>query len=702
MGIISKIQQRAGLTVGIIAGSLILFILGSDIFTKGAFFTSNNAGEINGKSISAEEYQAALKNNEQEYVTNAEKSPGENEMSSIEYQAWNDLLVKYAFVPQYAEAGIAVTSEEKKEIFYGKFVHAGIKQAFGGGPEFSGDQVVQFVENLKQQSKSQDPNAQQRAFLFQQKWEILKKRTVEARQKEKYLSVLKKSEYVTKEEAKRFYLEQNEKAEVKYLYIPYATIQDSTIKVNDDQIEDYIARNPKNYEVEAGRTLDYAVFTITPTKDDSLATQEQLAVLKSRFVESKADTQFVMDISENPSEPKYLGVNELPEALKGLSLTKDSVYGPFVIATRYGLFKVIGSKNDTVSTLRASHILFRTDADKEGARKNAKAVLDSIRSGSDFSAMAAKYGTDGTAQRGGDLGFFSNTGQMVKPFEDACFKFNGAGVIPTLVETQFGFHIIKITAPKTNKKYLIASVEKEINPTQGKDLAYNNANTFAGAVEDTATFNEEVKKSKALQKYSHANLGKGDKSMTGVNNAKEIVRWAYNEAKKGKPSKVFAIDNAYIVAILVSEREKGLASADDVRQEVTGKVRNELKGDKILEKLNTLTGDLDKISKDYGPDAIAGSAPDVTFASSSIGSIGFDPLATGNAFGLKPGKRSAALKGENGVVIVELVKTTPAPEVADYNQYKTQKEQQRSGSVDYYAEEAVKKLAKIEDERYKF
>ncbi|MCU0429478.1 MAG: peptidylprolyl isomerase [Cytophagaceae bacterium] len=702
MGIISTIQQRTGLVVGLIAASLILFILGSDLFSNRSWFSSNGAGKINGKSISADEYREALKKNENEYITNAEKTPGENEMASIEYQAWNDLLVKYAYTPQYEEAGVSVTADEKKEIFYGKFVHQTIKQAFGGQADFSGDQVVQFVENLKQQVKSEDPNMKQRAMMFQAKWDILKNRTVEARMKEKYLSVLKRSEYVTKEEAKRIYLEQTEKAEVKYIYIPYSSIQDSLVKVNDDQIEDYIARNAKNYEVEEGRSIDLAVFTITPTSEDSAATREQLATIKSQFISAESDTQFVMDISENAAEPKYLGPNELPESLKGLALQNDSVYGPYLSGTRYGLFKVLGSKNDTVSTLRASHILFRIDADKEASRKKANAVLDSIRKGSDFGAMAAKYGTDGTAQRGGDLGFFSNTGQMVKPFEDACFKFNGTGVLPSLVETQFGYHIIKITSPKNNKKYLIATVEKEINPLQGKDLAYTNATNFASSVSDTQSFNEEAAKNKSLAKFSHNNAGKQDKSLSGVSSAKEIVRWAFTEAKKGKPSKVFATENLYVVAVVTKERSKGLAMVDDVRQEVTNKVRNELKADQIIEKLKTLEGDLDKISKAYGTDAVAGSATDVTFSSSSIGTIGWDPVVTGTAFGLKDGKRAAPVKGENGVVLIEMVKRTPAPEVADYNQYKTQKEQQRSGSIDYYADEAIKKLSNIEDERFKF
>jgi len=235
-----------------------------------------------------------------------------------------------------------------------------------------------------------------------------------------------------------------------------------------------------------------------------------------------------------------------------------------------------------------------------------------------------------------------------------------------------------------------------------KDFLYNKASAFAAAAKDTQTFIAEAKKDPTIQRYSSPNTDKNARSLTGLTNAREIVKWAFNEASVGTVSQVFTMDNQYVVAIVTAEREEGTASVDDVRNEVTMKVKNDLKGDQIIEKLGKLTGEFDKIASSYGTQAMTGTATDVTLQSNSISSIGYDPVAAGKAFGLKPGKKSAAFKGETGVAMLELVKIQPAPEVADYNQFKTQKESQRSGSADSNIDEAIKKLADVKDDRYKF
>ena len=102
--------------------------------------------------------------------------------------------------------------------------------------------------------------------------------------------------------------------------------------------------------------------------------------------------------------------------------------------------------------------------------------------------MARIHGTDGTAQQGGDLGWFGQ-GQMVKPFSDAVFNYGKPGLLPGLVETDFGYHIIKVTAPKTNKKYVLYTVERQISAgEETKERAYAAANTFLSNATDEATF----------------------------------------------------------------------------------------------------------------------------------------------------------------------------------------------------------------------
>ena len=89
-----------------------------------------------------------------------------------------------------------------------------------------------------------------------------------------------------------------------------------------------------------------------------------------------------------------------------------------------------------VTKVRAAHILVKDEM-------TANAVLDLLRDGADFAKLARQYSTCPSARNGGDLGWFGR-GQMVQPFENACF----AGTPGELakVQTQFGWHVILILA----------------------------------------------------------------------------------------------------------------------------------------------------------------------------------------------------------------------------------------------------------------
>ena len=699
MALINKINEKSGIIAGVIGVALILFMLGGDIMSNNSIFRfgKDKIGKINGETISQPQYQKVVNTQEDEYVIQAERAVGENERQGIENQAWNELITRFTYVPEYEKLGLAVTKEELTDMVKGKFIHPQIISAFGGEQNFDKNNVIGFIDNFDKVQPE-----------IKAKWAIIEKKLPEIRIREKYVNLLKKSEYITKEEAKRLYGEQNDKAEVNYVFVPYSTINDSSVKVNDDQLEDYIKKNKNNYKVEAGRTIDYVLFSFTPSAEDSLSAKKQASEAAVNFKIADNDTVFINGNSDMPSEPRYMSIAELPEQLRSnTSLEKDSVYGPYLSNGRYAIYKSLDSKNDTLATIKASHILFKTDAGRPEAEAKAKEILAQIKAGASFEEMARQYGSDGTASKGGDLGEFMNNGSMVRPFEQACFNFKGKGLLPNLVETQFGYHIVKVTEAKKikeiTKKYLVGSVEKVIIAGDvTKDALFTKATNFVAAAKDTQSYMAELKKDPSLQHLTASNIDKNERNVQGLRNAREIVRWAYNDASVGSVSQVFTLDDQYVVAILIGKREEGTASVNDVRNEVTAKVKNDLKGDQIIGKLSNLTGDFNKIATAYGTQALTGIAPEVTFLSSSVGTIGYDPVACGKVFGLAPTKKSAPFKGETGVVMLEVVKIQKAPEVADYNQQKKQKESQRANSEDYMIDEALKKMADIQDERYKF
>lgn len=85
---------------------------------------------------------------------------------------------------------------------------------------------------------------------------------------------------------------------------------------------------------------------------------------------------------------------------------------------------------------------------REEVRNLALQVLNEAKGGADFAELAKKYGQDGTRDSGGDLGFFAR-GQMVPTFEDAAFALKPGEISTDLVETEYGYHIIKTEETKT-------------------------------------------------------------------------------------------------------------------------------------------------------------------------------------------------------------------------------------------------------------
>lgn len=149
--------------------------------------------------------------------------------------------------------------------------------------------------------------------------------------------------------------------------------------------------------------------------------------------------------------------------------------------------------------VRASHILFGVaDAKKDGEiKRKAQGVLARIKKGEDFAALAAEFGEDGTKSQGGDLGWFGR-GRMVPEFEQAVFD-RESGLVPELVKTQFGYHIVRVDEKRTGRDYTafmgdqirLAKVEILIPKVHNPFVAPESAMMDEAAPEQTATGTQE-------------------------------------------------------------------------------------------------------------------------------------------------------------------------------------------------------------------
>lgn len=707
MALINTIREKSGWAVGTVAVGMILFIVGSDfVGGKNRLFggDENVVGEVAGHKVERAEFEAALEQAKQGFINQQQRQPDEQALGFLRDQAWNQTLYRLAFQPEYDKLGLTVSDEEKVDMVQGQNIAPGIRQAFTDPKtgQFDVNAVRDYLRKLDQAP----PEARQTWYNYENE-------LVTGRLMQKYMNLLKNSVYVTSVEAKRFNEAQNTKASLRYLFVPYTSLSDSAVKVTDDQLQAYLDKNKGKYKVEEGRTVEYITIPVAPSAEDSTGVKETMATLATQFASAPVDSLFVNANSDQPYNGTYRSPADLPEALrKLLPLNVGQVVGPLVDNGTYSLYKVTNIKDGKQAAARASHILIKADnptpEGKAAAKAKAQDILNKIKGGADFAAMARQFGTDGTKDLGGDLGWFGQ-GRMVPEFEKAIFGASAAGLLPNLVETSFGYHIIKITAPKTFKTYQVAEVKKTLAPSDAtREAAYARAQQLRGEATSLDAFRKLTAKDKTLQKQEAKGIDRNARSVNNLQNAREIVRWAYGMGSSGTNtnvgdiSEVFEVGDQYVIAALTEEREKGVATVASLRPELTAQVRNEEKAKQIMAKLRGTTNTLEEMAKAYGPAAQVQTAENVILGQANLPNIGFEPQAAGRAFSLKPGQKSAPIQGEQGVLIVEGVRTEPAPAVADLKSVRQQLAQQRQARLDGQVYEAIKAHANVKDNRAKF
>lgn len=149
------------------------------------------------------------------------------------------------------------------------------------------------------------------------------------------------------------------------------------------------------------------------------------------------------------------------------SFLDKQIYEDFTITEEQKKEEYEKNKNKLRSAeeIRASHILIRANRDAGPAeKKEAKDKIDLLRrkalAGEDFAKLARENSEDGSASTGGDLGFFKR-GDMIKSFEDVAFSLK-EGDISEVIQTDFGYHIIKLTDRRPERIFTYEEVERDI------------------------------------------------------------------------------------------------------------------------------------------------------------------------------------------------------------------------------------------------
>ena len=733
MSVLGSIRRRTGLLLIVVAGGIFLFLIQDAVRSSTSFFgpQNNTVGEIAGEEIDQTRFSALVAQYSDNYTNQQGKAPDEMTMRGIRDQAWKQLLFEIAYKEQFEELGIRVTEgdedAESVDMVQGRFVDPRIKSSFKNEDgEFDKDRLIQYLQQIGDASTEEQ-------LASAQQWANFEKQLIQDRLRSKYENLIAKSNYVTTAEAKRAYMAESDTASISYLTVPYSSIVDSTITVLDNEMEEYLRAHASDYEVEQGRSFDYVVFDTQPSQRDIEKTQEKVAAIKQDFMATEDDTAFVKSRADNPQLPKEMAYAQLPFNLKNDSASlakKDTVYGPYLEGDFYKLYKVIAfNKADTVQKATASHILIAnrtpegqplSEEQLAANKQKAEQLLARALGGENFVTLAMENSEDpGSGAKGGDLGEFK-TGMMVPPFQNAVFSAKKTGVIPRLIESDFGYHIINVTKKavidEIKSKYTVATVDVELYASKDtRNEVYKQATSFWKVAENQG-FDKALASDSSIEKQTATNVLPDATGFGSVSSGRNILTWAYNdETEVGAVSEIFRQDGAFIVANLTSSREKGTAKLEDVKDQVKAAIIKQKKADQIIDILENHQGDdfhvrMESINKKYGEGFATKNFTPVTvnYRSNYITGLGSEPAVIGTVFGMTSDAWSEKIIGENGVYIVELKAKSSTPEIADYSAQKNKilaqfGPSQFGVSKDKQGiEKVIEENADVKDYRYKF
>ena len=646
MATLQKIRNRGPVIAIVIGIALLAFLLGdvSKLFSG----KEQSLAEINGTAVSIQEYQNRYKNYEEGMkLLTGDQTINQENQRFIKNQVWDKIVKNYALSGTYDDLGIDVSNQELAKIISGENIQTGIdpltRQVFSdpNTGQFNPQMAVNFFSNA-----NQTPEGAQIALFLEQELKDNRKFT-------KYLSLISKGINITSFEAKMLYKERVEMVDFDYSVKRYASVSDSTVAVTDDELKNYYDSHKDEYDQEDSRDIAYIVYNVVPSEADKMVALQDLEYYKKDFAQISIDStqdeiiDWVNANSQTPFNFVHLSLEELGDTSLFYA-NPDSLIGPVYENGSY-VMKRVFDRVIIPDTVEARHILIRPDGQVIANMDRAKEIADSlhtlIKNGEDFAELAKNNSVVGSAQKGGDLGKFSE-GQMPREISDACFYGKVGDIL--IVEGQFGISLIEITDQSKDKKEKVrlAIVSNQVRPgnntiseyfAKARDIAVTSDNSIE-------KFDELVEK-EGLTKRIATDITPETEVIAGIENPATIINWIYKDVDEGSVSSPFQDGDFFYVVVITEIREEGIAPFEQVKEEITAEVIKDKKGEMFANEMKSIN-------------TFEKNAKNISFSSSRLNDDGIEYAVIATASLLEKDKISGPIIGENGVYVIKVTSRT--------------------------------------------
>lgn len=704
MAVLQKIRNKGVLLVSIIALALFLFVIGDFLRGGEVLFTQSRqkAGEIAGKNVSIQDYQKFLTQIQFFYEESGQGNQARAEQ--INDMAWNTFVQQQIIGNECRELGLAVSDEEVAE-----FLRSGQHQ-FLQIRDFINPQTGTYDYAYVQQAI----NASQQLrdyYIFAQ--EQIRNELLAY----KYQSLLQQSFLANPVEAQQAFNDRVNESDIVLVSIPFTTVDDKDVKVEDSDLKaKYEELKPRMLQPVETRELKYIDVAIVASDEDREAAQKDMDENQQKLADA-ADSKAIATLVHNASS--LLSYSDV--------LKKKDAFPAFIQARLEGDSTalqvgqttpvVFDAANNLYYTLRllekttqADSVLFRgitiTGKDEKDVAHKADSVVNALKAGTAFAEMAKKYNQPSDSvwistsqfqqgQLSADDTKLINTLYAMSKGEVKKMKFStGATVVYELMDKRSDVTKYKLAAIVKDLKYSTETSTKEFN----KLNTFLAANNTLAKIEANAAQNGYV--------VQTAEIYSGNRSINNLEKTNEIVRWLFDDAKKGEVAQqVFrcgSSDQGHLMVVALSDiTEPGYIPFDKVKEQLTTMVTNDKKGEKIL-------SDVKGITTLAAAKAVKGAQVDsishVSFANAAYipsAPMG-EPMVSALAAKTAKGAFGKAVKGNNAVYMLQVTDKRTTAEQFDAAAAATQVARQNTGMALNSAFGDLSRKANVKDLRYKF
>ena len=649
MAVLEKLRGWGIVLSILVALPLLLFIIDPSqiIQTVQSVSSKYDVGKINGKSVSYTDFQQQVdKYSRINEMLTGTSSTSEQQQKQVRDAVWQRLIDENLFIKNANAAGIYVGKEELKDLVSGENISPVVASLFvDANGNFSSESLTGFLQSVE------DGDENSKAI-----WNYLQEAVITNQYYNKYNTLFANSNIENAIQVNRTIADNNTTADVDFVMVPFTYATDTTVVVTDKEINDFYNSHKRFFEQKASRDIEYVVFEVVPSAADIEAANNDFVKLYDEF----ASTDNVRSFLQRNSDVQWSDRWYKEGDLRSVNADLDK----FVFENAEGTSPVIAGNNvfyagrimDSASmpeSVTIRHMMFKSNEDGQHL---ADSLLNELKKGANFTALAQQYSQDRGSEADGEFGKIGEISQATISYVptgfDAIFKAKVGQ--PFILQSNIATHIVEVTeasAPALFKQ--VALFQKEvISSKETFNKFYNDANRVATlAAGKLANYRAACD---SIGVYSHSqNITESTDSYGSIGHAKEVTRWAFDN-KPGKVSNIITVDNNYFFVVAVKDAHKeGIAPVS----EVASQIKNQLYVDKyaekrkaeVAEKIAGLT-DLEAIAEKLG--TAVNTQNDVAFASMNARSL--DPKFVGAVAAAPEGQLCGPVAGSIGTYVFKV------------------------------------------------